>query len=89
MSGDPPRPAIIVTCAEERRENSRSENSWDIGFFNAGAIMDEIPVPNRDVHEQMAFRNPNKSTSSVDQVILPAGAEQVSTENNWRAYLNF
>ena len=46
----------------------------DIGFFNKGAILDEIPVSNRDTHEQIAFRDPNKSginhVSGGDQAVV-------------------
>ena len=28
-----------------------------MAFINGGAIMDEIPVSNRDIHEQVVFRD--------------------------------
>ena len=30
---------------------------WEMAFINGGAIMDEIPVSNRDIHEQVVFRD--------------------------------
>ena len=52
MSGDVNQPAIIVTNSEE---------PWNMAFFNGAAIMDDIPVSNRDIHDQIAFRGGNQS----------------------------
>ena len=48
----PHQPATIVL------DNTRLEyEPWEMAFINGGAIMDEIPVSNRDVHEQVVFRD--------------------------------
>ena len=48
----PHQPATIVL------DNTRLEyEPWEMAFINGGAIMDEIPVSNRDIHEQVVFRD--------------------------------
>ena len=31
--------------------------SWEVAYFNGAAILDEIPVANRDQTDQVAFRD--------------------------------
>ena len=31
--------------------------SWEVAYFNGAAILDEIPVANRDQTDQIAFRD--------------------------------
>ena len=61
----PHQPATIVANSDAILEN-RNMEPWEMAFFNGGAIMDEIPVSNRDIHDQVVFRDPNQS-SAEDQ----------------------
>ena len=36
-----------------------------MAFINGGAIMDEIPVSNRDIHEQVVFRDQQPVTNTT------------------------
>ena len=38
---------------------------WEMAFINGGAIMDEIPVSNRDIHEQVVFRDQQQRQQPV------------------------
>ena len=35
----------------------RQVESWEVAYFNGAAILDEIPVANRDQTDQIAFRD--------------------------------
>merc|ERR1712141_343681 len=60
------QPAIMATNSEtildSRNLDSRNLEPWEVAFFNGGAIMDEIPVSNRDIHDQVVFRDPVSET---------------------------
>ena len=47
-----------------RTQLSRVE-PWEVAYFNGGIILDEIPVGNRDTHEQYALRDHNKPDPEV------------------------
>ena len=61
----PHQPAVIVTDSEHLNATRRFE-PWELAFSNGGAIMDEIPMPNRDIHEQLAFRNNDSQPKNED-----------------------
>ena len=35
----------------------RQVESWEVAYFNGAAILDEIPVSNRDQTDQVVFRD--------------------------------
>ena len=47
-----------------RTQLSRVE-PWEVAYFNGGVILDEIPVGNRDTHEQYALRDHIKPDPEV------------------------
>ena len=42
--------------------------SWEVAYFNGAAILDEIPVSNRDQTDQVVFREGNTAGSSTAKV---------------------
>jgi hypothetical protein len=38
---------------------------WEVAYFNGAALLDEIPVGNRDTHEQYALRDHSQTTQEV------------------------
>ena len=39
----------------------RQVEAWEVAYFNGAAILDEIPVANRDQTDQIAFRDGGES----------------------------
>ena len=73
----PHQPAVIVTDSELLSADRRRIEPWELAFSNGGAIMDEIPMPNRNIHEQLAFRsNRREQPQNAEQII------EVSTLEN-------
>ena len=46
----------------------RQVESWEVAYFNGAAILDEIPVSNRDQTDQVVFREGNTTGSSTAKV---------------------
>ena len=46
----------------------RQVESWEVAYFNGAAILDEIPVSNRDQTDQVVFREGNTAGSSTAKV---------------------
>eukprot|EP00093_Oithona_nana_P012955 12955.XXX_261057_259256_1 [CDS] Oithona nana genome sequencing. len=66
----PHQPAVIVTDSELLSADRRRIEPWELAFSNGGAIMDEIPMPNRNIHEQLAFRsNRHEQPQNAEQII--------------------
>ena len=72
----PHQPAVIVTDSDHISSAGRRVEPWEVAFYNGGAIMDEIPMPNRDIHEQLAFRSnqsgttKNEANEQLSEVII-------------------
>ena len=41
----------------------RQVESWEVAYFNGAAILDEIPVSNRDQTDQVVFRDRGEEDS--------------------------
>lgn len=39
----------------------RQVEAWEVAYFNGAAILDEIPVANREQTDQIAFRDRGES----------------------------
>lgn len=46
----------------------RQVESWEVAYFNGAAILDEIPVANRDQTDQVVFRDGNPVRNSTGKV---------------------
>jgi len=42
---------------------------WEVAYFNGAALLDEIPVGNRDTHEQYALRDHSQPAQEVKVTI--------------------
>jgi hypothetical protein len=89
----PHHPAILITNPDQM--SGRKVEPWEMAFFNGGAIMDEIPVSSRDLHDQIAFRDgsTSNSTNQIDkagpQINNNSSDDQVfDVKINTFAYLN-
>ena len=79
----PHQPAVIVTDSDQ----GRRLEPWEAAFFNGGAIMDEIPMPNRDIHEQLAFRsNYHETKNEANEQLTEVGILEVFSKNGKSKY---
>ena len=57
--------AMSAVVSKSPRTQMTTVEPWEVAYFNGAALLDEIPVGNRDTHEQYALRDHNQPAQEV------------------------
>ncbi len=64
---------VIVAMSGVVNKSPRTQMTtvepWEVAYFNGAALLDEIPVGNRDTHEQYALRDHSQPAQEVKVTI--------------------
>ena len=64
----------------------RQVESWEVAYFNGAAILDEIPVSNRDQTDQVVFRDRGGGGQSQTQHAQVGCSSEISLEFSHKFY---
>ena len=64
----------------------RQVESWEVAYFNGAAILDEIPVSNRDQTDQVVFRDRGGGGQSQTQQGQVGCSSEISLEFSHKFY---
>ena len=57
--------AMSAVVSKSPRTQMTTVEPWEVAYFNGAALLDEIPVGNRDTHEQYALRDHSQPAQEV------------------------